>query len=160
MMQPTLAQPAWPPAHETRSGAEVAPLILVVDDSLTVRKIVEVTLRRAGFAVLSFADGVTARRWLHTPEAAIPALIYLDIGLPHMDGYEVARILRDLPGLERTVIIMLSARAGLLDCLKSRLVGARDHLSKPFKVEQLVALTREALATFFQATRAGEEEQA
>ncbi len=156
MIQSVLAQPVWPRAAESQP----APLILVVDDSLTVRKVVEVTLRRAGFDVLSFADGVTALRWLRGPEAVMPALIYLDIGLPRMDGYEVARVLRGLPGLEHTAIIMLSARAGLLDCLKSRLVGAQNHLGKPFKVEQLVALTREALATFFQAARAGEEEQA
>ncbi len=143
---------------EARIEQWTAPLILVIDDSPTVRKVVEVTLHRAGFSVLSFADGVAALRWLHSSAAALPALIYLNIELPYMDGYEVAHTLRGLPGLERTVIIMLSSRAGLLDCLKSRLVGARDHLSKPFKVEQLVALTRGVLATLPQAARAREEQ--
>ncbi len=62
-------------------------------------------------------------------------------------------MLRGLPRLAQTVIIMLSARDSVIDRVKSRLVGARDHLSKPFKVEQLVALTREALATLPQAAR-------
>jgi twitching motility two-component system response regulator PilG len=140
-----LAQPAWPRITGTYPVAEDTPLILVIDDSITVRKIVETTLRRAGFAVLSFPDGVVALRWLASPEAAIPALILLDIGLPKLDGYEVARVLRGRAELARTPIIMLSSRDGVLDRLKSRLAGAQTHLTKPFRTEQLIELARSLL---------------
>lgn len=122
-----------------------APLILVIDDSLTVRKIVEVTLQRAGFAVLSFADDLTALRWLASAEASNPALVLLDIELPGMDGYEVARVLRTLPRGVLTRLVMLSRRDGVLDRLKSRLVGAHEHVSKPFKVAELLAVVQTTL---------------
>ncbi len=122
-----------------------APLILVIDDSLTVRKIVEVTLQRADFAVLSFADGLTALRWLASAEATHPALVLLDIELPGMDGYEVARYLRTLPRGVLTRLVMLSRRDGVVDRLKSRLVGAQEHLCKPFKVADLLAVVQATL---------------
>ena len=142
-----LAHSTWPPTPEARPVAQTTPLILVIDDSITVRKIIEITLQRAGFAVVSFADGVTALRWLASPEATLPALIYLDIELPRMDGYEVARMLRCRPRLFEVPLVMLSRRDGVLDHLKSRLVGACVHLTKPFKAEQLVEVTRSLLAS-------------
>jgi twitching motility two-component system response regulator PilG len=147
MTHSALAHSAWPPAPETRPPAQATPLILVIDDSITVRKIIEITLRRAGFGVVSFADGVTALRWLASPEAMTPALIYLDIELPRMNGYEVARMLRCRPRLFSTPLVMLSGRDGVLDHLKSRLVDACVHLTKPFKAEQVVELTRSLLAS-------------
>ncbi len=157
MTQHILAHSVCSPTTEPWPVAETAPLILVVDDSLTVRKVVEVTLRRAGLAVLGFADGVTALRWLASSEVRIPALIYLDIELPRMDGYEVARMLRDLPRLAQTKIIMLSRRDRVLDRVKSRLAGAHDHLSKPFKTADLLALTRSVLSTLSLTAPTGEE---
>lgn len=153
MTQPAPAHSAWPPTAEPRPVARSAPLVLVIDNSLTVRKIVEITLHRAGFDVHSFADGLTALRWLASPDAAIPVLIYLDIELPGMDGYAVAHLLRARPGLARAKLVMLSRRDGVLDRVKSRLVGACDHLAKPFRTEQLVELTRAALATLPEVTR-------
>ncbi|MGB8346687.1 MAG: response regulator, partial [Ktedonobacteraceae bacterium] len=69
-------------------------LILIIDDSVCVRKIVETTLRRAGYATNSFADGYEALRWLASEEARLPALIILDLIMPKMDGYTVLRHLR------------------------------------------------------------------
>ena len=122
-------------------------LILVIDDSATVRKVIEVALRRAGFAVQPFADGPSALRWLVSPSAPKPALIYLDIELPRMNGYAVAHALHNLPTFKQTPLIMLSCHDGLLDRLKSRLVGAQAYVTKPFRVEQLVAAARTVLGS-------------
>jgi DNA-binding response OmpR family regulator len=90
--------------------------------------------------VKSFPDGVEAMRWLTEPEARIPNLVILDIGLPKMDGYEVARRLKTKPQFSNTVIIMLSRRDGMIDKLKGRLAGAKDYLTKPFKTQDIIAV--------------------
>ncbi|GCF09257.1 response regulator [Dictyobacter arantiisoli] len=115
-------------------------LVMVIDDSATVRKIVETCLRREGFDVKSFPDGVEAMRWLTEPDARVPDLVVLDIGLPKMDGYEVARRLKTKPQFSNTVIIMLSRRDGMIDKLKGRLAGAKDYLTKPFKTQEIISV--------------------
>ncbi len=115
-------------------------LIMVIDDSTTVRKIIETCLGREGFLVAGFSDGVEAMRWLSQPNARIPDLVILDIGLPKMDGYEVARRLKTKPQFNNTVIIMLSRRDGVIDRLKGRLAGARAYLTKPFKTQEIINL--------------------
>jgi CheY-like chemotaxis protein len=72
-------------------------LVMVIDDSTTVRNIISISLRHEGFGVVSFPDGIEAMRWLARPNARIPDLVLLDIGLPKMDGYEVARRLKTNP---------------------------------------------------------------
>jgi len=123
-----------------REDTYMSKLVMVIDDSATVRKIVETCLRREGFDVKSFPDGVEAMRWLTEPEARIPDLVILDIGLPKMDGYEVARRLKTKPQFSGTVIVMLSRRDGMIDKLKGRLAGAKDYLTKPFKTQDLIAV--------------------
>ncbi|GHO93241.1 response regulator [Reticulibacter mediterranei] len=121
-------------------------LVMVIDDSATVRKIVETCLRREGFEVKSFPDGVEAMRWLTTdPSSRVPNLVLLDIGLPKMDGYEVARRLKTKPQFSNTVIIMLSRRDGVIDKLKGRLAGAKDYITKPFKAQEIVSIIQSYL---------------
>ncbi len=115
-------------------------LIMVIDDSATVRKIVETCLGREGFEVKGFSDGVEAMRWLTEPQSRVPDLVVLDIGLPKMDGYEVARRLKTKPQFSNTVIIMLSRRDGVIDRLKGRLAGAKDYLTKPFKTQDIISV--------------------
>jgi DNA-binding response OmpR family regulator len=120
--------------------------IMVIDDSPTVRKIIETCLRREEFDVRSFADGVEAMRWItNDSEARVPDLVLLDIGLPKMDGYEVARRLKAKPAFNNTIIIMLSKRDGVIDRLKGRLAGAKDYITKPFKTQELIAVIQEQL---------------
>lgn len=118
---------------------------MVIDDSPTVRKILETCLRREGFQVESFHDGVEAIRWLTKPQVQIPDLVWLDIGLPKMDGYEVAQCLKTRPQFSKTVIVLLTRRDGVLDRLKGRLVGARVYITKPFKTQDIVSVTRSLL---------------
>jgi DNA-binding response OmpR family regulator len=122
-------------------------LVMVIDDSATVRKIVETCLKREGFEVLVFPDGVEAMRWFTQPNVRIPDLVILDIGLPKMDGYEVARRLKSKPQLSNTVIIMLSRRDGMIDKLKGRLAGAKDYLTKPFKTQDIISVIESHLGT-------------
>jgi twitching motility two-component system response regulator PilG len=117
-------------------------LVMVIDDSATVRKIIETCLGREGFLVKSFGDGVEAVKWLTEPEAPVPDLILLDIELPRMDGYEVARRLKTKPRFHSTVIVMLSRRDGVIDRLKGRLAGARDYITKPFKTQEIIAVAQ------------------
>ena len=122
-------------------------LVMVIDDSSTVRKIVETCLKREGFDVKVFPDGVEAMRWFTQPNVRIPDLVILDIGLPKMDGYEVARRLKSKPQLSNTVIIMLSRRDGMIDKLKGRLAGAKDYLTKPFKTQDIISVIESHLGT-------------
>ena len=120
-------------------------LVMVIDDSPTVRKIVEISLRRAGYDVNSFQDGVEALRWLTTAQARIPALALVDLGLPKLNGYEVIRLFRARPTCEQTMFVIVSRRDGVLDRLKGRLVGASAYLTKPFKTAELVAVVQAQL---------------
>ena len=115
-------------------------LIVVIDDSSTVRNIIENCLSSKGFEVQGFPDGVEAMQWFTQPDSQVPDLIILDIGLPKMDGYEVARRLKSKPQFSNTVIIMLSRYDGMIDKLKARLVGAKDYLSKPFSTQAIISV--------------------
>lgn len=130
-------------------------LIVVIDDSLTIRKILSVYLRREGFHVEVFADGVAALRHFAQPEARIPNLILLAICLPKLDGFELLRLLKAKPRFAHTIFIMLTRRSGLLDQLKARLAGAKGYLIKPFQTQQLL----ETLQAHLSLTTIHEEEQ-
>src|SRR5713226_1442843 len=120
----------------------MAVFVMVIDDSVVIRKILETCLRRAGYEVKSFEDGVQALLWLNTAEACTPDLIFVDLGLPKLDGYEVIRLLKSSPALEHTILVILSRRDGVLDHLKGRLVGAHAYLTKPFKTQQILAVVQ------------------
>ena len=121
-------------------------LVMIVDDSLTVRKIIETSLRREGFDSVSYADGIDALRAITEQRInRIPDLVILDIGLPKMDGYEVARHLKTKQQFGNTVIIMLSRRDGVIDRLKGRLAGAKDYITKPFRTQEVMSVVHSYL---------------
>lgn len=119
--------------------------VLVIDDSPTVRAVVELALRREGYTTRAFPDGVEAMRWMIGPGSWFPDLIIVDIGLPKMDGYEVIRHLKANPHLANAVCITLSARDGRVDQLKGKLVGAQMCLTKPCTVQALCRAARTCL---------------
>ena len=127
-------------------------LVMVIDDSLVIRMIVETCLHRAGYEVKSFADGVEALCWLNTTEARIPDLVVVDLGLPRLDGYQVIQQIKARPVLECIKLVILSQRDGILDRLKGRLVGAHAYLTKPFKTDQLVAVIQTSLGDAIPST--------
>jgi twitching motility two-component system response regulator PilG len=121
-------------------------LVMIIDDSPTVRKIVEVSLKREGIASISYANGIEAIHALSLQEHVVPDLVFLDIALPRMDGYKIAQYLKSHPQYDNTVIIMLSGHNGILDRLKGRLSGARDYLTKPFKTQDILSIVHQYLS--------------
>jgi DNA-binding response OmpR family regulator len=127
------------------------PLILVAEDEPDIRKLVRDVLEHAGFDVLVTADGPAT---LHQARTRGPDLIVLDLGLPGLDGLDVARVLRretDLP------IIMLTARAEESDTLVGLELGADDYITKPFSTKELVARVRAVLRRVEAATSPGRD---
>src|SRR5690242_20419839 len=146
MYPPQTARPSQIEGVDPPTPAPLAPSVMVIDDSQTVRTVVEASLTRHGYRVVAFGDGLAAMGALARGEVTVPNLLLLDIGLPKMDGYEVARILRSKADFDRTVLVMLTAHDGVLDRLRGRLVGASAYITKPFKVQQVV----EAVRTFIE----------
>lgn len=115
-------------------------LVMIIDDSPTVRKIIETSLKREGFEFVSYSDGIEVLRAITEQKLKrIPDLVLLDIGLPKMDGYEFARCLKTKPQFHDTIIVMLSNRDGVIDRLKGRLAGAKDYITKPFKTQDIIS---------------------
>ena len=125
-----------------RAMEQMRQLVMVIDDSLVVRTILDTCLRRAGYQVKSFEDGLQALGWLNTSEAHIPDLILVDLGLPRLDGYQVIRLLRARPELEDTVLVILTGRDGILDRIKGRLVGAHAYITKPFRIQAILEVAQ------------------
>src|SRR5437588_5192123 len=134
----------------------MAVFVMIIDDSLVIRKILDTCLHLAGYDTRSFPDGVEALCWLNTSEARIPDMVVVDLGLPKLDGYQVIQQIKARPALERTRLVILSRRDGILDRLKGRLVGAHAYLTKPFKTDQLLAVIQASLGLLFPASRSEE----
>lgn len=112
-------------------------LILAVDDSLTVRKIVSITLERMGYRVLTAADGMQALARLNEET---PDLVLLDITMPRMDGYQVCKVIKQAPQTKSIPVVMLSGKDGFFDKVKGRLAGATDYITKPFREATLAEI--------------------
>ncbi|HEY5360732.1 MAG TPA: response regulator transcription factor [Streptosporangiaceae bacterium] len=123
------------------------PRVLVVDDELNIRELVQVALKFHGCSVTTAASGRDA---LRQAEADQPDLIVLDVMLPDMDGFEVCRRLR--AGGNEVPVIFLTARDTSSDTVTGLAIGGDDYVTKPFSVEALVARVRAVLR---RATRAG-----
>lgn len=120
------------------------PLIVVVDDSLTVRAILKTCLRREGYDdVCSFADGVELLQWLKTPQARIPALVLVDLMLPKMHGYTLIRHLKAKKEFAATSFVILTGRDGKLDRLLGRICGASVYMTKPFQTQDIAVVVEE-----------------
>jgi twitching motility two-component system response regulator PilG len=119
--------------------------VCIIDDSPTVRAIVRTSLGRIGYHVRECADGVEAFHWLRSTRDPLPVLFVLDLNLPHMDGYSVARFLKHHPSFAAIPILILTGRDGVLDRLKARLVGAEAYLTKPFQTQGLQATVQSLL---------------
>jgi twitching motility two-component system response regulator PilG len=120
------------------------PVVLVVDDSPTVRKIVQLTLQREHMQVVTAADGLSA---LATVADVSPDLILLDIMLPRMDGYNICQVIRKNLAYRDLPIIMLSGKDGIFDKMRGRLAGSSDYITKPFDSSDLVQTVKRYLST-------------
>jgi twitching motility two-component system response regulator PilG len=133
-----------PPQYDRSSSPPSAPssapgtrqkIILAVDDSLTVRKIVAMTLEKNGYKVITAADGYEA---LSKLKETLPDLILLDITMPGMDGYQVCKQIRGNKATKHIPIVMLSGKDGFFDKVQGRLAGAAQYMTKPFEPDALL----------------------
>jgi len=125
--------PAPPPALEAPSRRTV----MVVDDSPTIRKILGLTLERAGYDVVAEPDGESALARLSQTK---PDLILLDIAMPKLDGYEVCKQIKQNPQTADVPVVMLSGKGALFDKVKGHIAGAAEYLTKPFETPAVLAV--------------------
>ena len=120
--------------------------VMVVDDSITIRKITERMLKRYGIEVVLAKDGVDATSQL---QDNIPDLMLLDIEMPRMDGFEVASFVRNDRRLKDIPIIMITSRTGAKHKEKAMEIGVNQYLGKPFQEDDLLSNINEILHTAF-----------
>ena len=109
--------------------------VLVIDDSNTIRRSAEIFLKQGGYQVLLAEDGFDALSKVNDHE---PDLIFCDILMPRLDGYQTCAIIKRNPRFAKVPVIMLSSKDGLFDKARGRMVGSEDYLTKPFTKEQLL----------------------
>ena len=109
--------------------------VLVIDDSNTIRRSAEIFLRQGGHDVVLAEDGFDA---LAKVNDQLPQLIFCDILMPRLDGYQTCAIIKRNPRFAHVPVIMLSSKDGLFDKARGRMVGSEDYLTKPFTKEQLL----------------------
>lgn len=138
----TAAERTAPTEAVEVSAALQPPLVLVVDDSLTVRKITTRLLTREGFRVDSAKDGVDALEKMHD---LVPDVVLLDVEMPRMDGFELARVMRGDERLQSVPIIMITSRTADKHRNHALEIGVNVYLGKPYQEQQLLDAIAEQL---------------
>jgi twitching motility two-component system response regulator PilG len=113
--------------------------VMVIDDSKTIRRTAETLLTKAGCDVLTAENGFEA---LPIISAQRPDILFIDIMMPRLDGYQTCSLIKNNAKFQNTPIIMLSSKDGLFDRAKGRVVGAEQYLTKPFTREDLLGAIR------------------
>ena len=116
-------------------SAAVPTRILVIDDSNTIRRSAEIFLKQGGHEVALAEDGFDALAKLGDFH---PDLVFCDILMPRLDGYQTCAIIKRNPQFSGVPVIMLSSKDGLFDKARGRMVGSQDYLTKPFTKDQLL----------------------
>jgi len=114
--------------------------VMVVDDSKTIRKTADTLLKKAGCNVITAEDGFDALSKIvdHKPD-----IIFVDIMMPRLDGYQACALIKNNKEFKSTPVIMLSSKDGLFDKAKGRIVGSDQYLTKPFSKEELLGAIRD-----------------
>jgi twitching motility two-component system response regulator PilG len=109
--------------------------ILVIDDSKTIRRTAETLLSKEGCQVFTAIDGFDALSKIadHNPD-----LIFVDIMMPRLDGYQTCSLIKHNKVFKKTPVIMLSSKDGLFDRARGRIVGSEQYLTKPFTKDELL----------------------
>ena len=110
--------------------------VMVIDDSKTIRRTAETLLRNEGFEVIVATDGFEA---LSMIADHCPSLIFLDIMMPRLDGYQTCALIKHHKVFRHTPVVMLSSKDGLFDRARGRVVGSDHYITKPFTREELLA---------------------
>ena len=114
--------------------------VLIIDDSNTIRRSAEIFLKQGGHEVMLAEDGFDA---LAKISDFHPDLIFCDILMPRLDGYQTCAIIKRNEKFSTTPVIMLSSKDGVFDKARGRMVGAQEYLTKPFTKDQLLQTVRD-----------------
>jgi len=130
-MTPTMEVPVVADAAADLSGLK----ILVIDDSKTIRRTAETLLSKEGCTVFTAVDGFDALSKIadHHPD-----VIFVDIMMPRLDGYQTCSLIKHNKTFRGTPVIMLSSKDGLFDRARGRIVGSEHYLTKPFTKDELL----------------------
>ena len=109
--------------------------VLVIDDSKTIRRSAENLLSKEGYDVITATDGFDA---LAKIADARPEIIFVDIMMPRLDGYQTCALIKNNSEFKTTPVVMLSSKDGLFDKAKGRIVGSDQYITKPFSRDELL----------------------
>ncbi len=114
--------------------------VMVIDDSKTIRRTAETLLKKEGCQVLTANDGFEALAKIADEK---PDIIFVDIMMPRLDGYQTCALIKNNQTFRKTPVIMLSSKDGLFDRARGRIVGSDKYLTKPFTKDELLDAIRE-----------------
>ena len=114
--------------------------VMVIDDSKTIRRTAETLLSKAGCEVTTAEDGFDALAKIADTK---PSIIFVDIMMPRLDGYQTCALIKNNSAFQSTPVIMLSSKDGLFDRAKGRIVGSDQYLTKPFSKDELLSAIRD-----------------
>jgi len=125
---------------EPAVNGELAGLrVLVIDDSKTIRSTAEMLLKKEGCEVITAVDGFEALAKISDHR---PQIIFVDIMMPRLDGYQTCALIKNNATYRATPVIMLSSKDGLFDKARGRVVGSEEYLTKPFTRDELLGAIR------------------
>lgn len=113
--------------------------VMVIDDSKTIRRTAETLLKKVGCEVITATDGFDALAKIADTH---PNIIFVDIMMPRLDGYQTCALIKNNSKYKDTPVIMLSSKDGLFDKAKGRIVGSDQYLTKPFSKDELLGAIR------------------
>ena len=124
---------------DTKDGGLNGIKVMVIDDSKTIRRTAETLLRKEGCEVVTATDGFEALAKISDQQ---PQIIFVDIMMPRLDGYQTCALIKNNQMFRNTPVIMLSSKDGLFDKARGRIVGSEQYLTKPFTRDELLGAIR------------------
>ncbi len=125
--------------NEQRDNGITGLKVMVIDDSKTIRRTAESLLTKAGCEVITATDGFEALAKIVDHQ---PNIIFVDIMMPRLDGYQTCALIKNNGDFSGTPVIMLSSKDGLFDRARGRIVGSEQYLTKPFTRDELLGAIR------------------
>ena len=130
--------------NEGQAGGFHGLRVMVIDDSKTIRRTAETLLKREGCEVVTATDGFEALAKIADQQ---PQIIFVDIMMPRLDGYQTCALIKNNQVFKSTPVIMLSSKDSLFDKARGSIVGSEQYLTKPFTREELLDAIRAHVST-------------